>query len=557
MAINLPTHRDQRAAENNSGSSLVNKMFDPGVDYLIPSSKKTYEVRILPPRDPQLKNTPQYATSVAPYRFPQTPEELAAGLPGAMSDWCLPIRFYAYYGPGNNMLILSPLSSVPGRYPEATTIDERDPIYDVNQKAFRMKEERPEWFELTKSPTGDYKDKPVLQRFRNGYLISAAWREANSSASREWSVGLLLLSDLGANRLFDTLNEKRAAEEPLIGPKEFGRYLLNDITHPETGLRGMLTQQEVKIETGAKLNTWLVNFSTAAGTLNGVQKLPLSEIACTRNGKRVSALEARYDIQESITPLTYMELLDLLVQQPAVPEDLIYEACGPYIGYQNIPKRTIGSSGQVNTATPKPVAQPQQPSNDDLGMDQLPMEDPKPSAPAVAPPAAPPVAPPPAPAPEWELQLPERLQNLYFTIAGKQSGPYPRDVAGKEFLSALKQTGADLTKTAAELLENVWFFSTESGIQEWKSATDLGIALAKKEVAPPPAPAAPAAPAPTMPPPPPVADAGAGDPDAALIAEYKALSQRAEDASTSSDPLTTDEVDRLMHLSQVLGDKVG
>ena len=460
--------------EKGEGSKSWMDYFVDGVESFTPSAKKTFAGRLLPGFDWSLPmDSPEFKLGVIPYRDasqidPDTNQAV-------LNSFFARLPCYSWFG-NTDSRFLSPSARkfMMGNFDPS---DMWDPVADIRQVAYQSAD--PAIKNLTKNDPNS-KDGPVIpypgwKCFFNFY--------GHDVTNQEWKNAVIIVSNKGGEDLLTKMGEWRPGPEGIIDPN-WPDYLFGDITDPARGLLATATQ----IPSTPQAFGGFVFVPGNHKSANGAQVLSVGP----------DILRARHNIwsEEALKIYSYQELVNFLVEDGAIPYELIQQACG---GRASVPAKptSYSSASTAPTAgqpTPAPVA----------------------AAPAPAPVAAAP-APAPTPAPAPVAAAPAPAPAPAPVAAAPAPAPDPV-VAEPKFWVTNTATGVcESTPLAAGVIEHdlahgaSYMLMTEDQSSGWKSPEELGFAgppqsppsaapaPAPVAAAPTPAPAPAAAPTPAEP----------------------------------------------------------
>jgi hypothetical protein len=491
----------ETAVQNEGGSNSGELRFKKGIDYGYLSTKKTYEVRILPALDQSYRKAPEFMNTVLPYRSETRDEKTRNQL---FNPWAIRIRFYDFYGP-SDIAFVSPTMADASQYPGAGL----DPIYDIRNH-IRGDDDLKVRFKHLIEREGKTSSIP-LPYFRTGWVINALYRERDGREEKPWRAGLLVVSSLCFGNLCDLLNQKRGAGEDMIGDEKYGAYMLNDVTHPKTGLVAIAYKTDL-MSGGATLSTMAFHFTEPSNMLEGYVPLDLDTVTVRRQSKDIHPLHARYNLMDPdslFQEYSYKQVLDWVAEDGRVPYDLMVAACGDYVGYDNVPKPASTPSVQ--------------------GASNLKTADVSTSA---------------------KILVDNPSRELFYI---QDDGATTKQATAAEFISVMESKGVN-TQEKLEAFGQLacWLDEASSG---WKKASEIGF-----KVSTPAAPAVPPVTTPAVPamPHPNTKAVAPADPQpdtsSSLTedeeAEFAQLQKKLESSDNGVDSLTAQEMDRFTELSE-------
>jgi hypothetical protein len=396
--------------------------FQPGVTAFVPTAKKTFVGRILPGFDWRFPaDSAEFKNAVIPYRDSATEDPETKQ--GVLNSFFIRVPAYSWFG-NAKARFLSPAARRNMVEPYEAS-DLWDPVTDVRN--FALQSANPDIKNLAKKPVSA-KEGPVLPYPGWKCLFNYYGHDVTEHG---WKNAVIVVSDTGGTDLVDKLSEWRPGIESVVDT-EWPDYLFGDITHPETGL--LTTAAQIPGNPQA-----FSGFTLTSGThksAQGVQRMAVPP----------QAVQGRYNIWSSdcLKIYTYQELVDFLVEDGAIPYELVQQACG---GRSNVGKKPTSFAA---------ATQPWQTA--DVVSNAMP-----------APPTPAPAPAPPAPAPAF--------------IAGKKF--WVTDMTTNTVLSGL-QTEQDVAEKVSQGAQ--YFLMSEDQSGGWMPASTFGFM--------PPAPAAPAPAAP-------------------------------------------------------------
>lgn len=340
--------------------SSANLAFKAGVNIIFPGKKTVnLNVRILPAFDENMSFAdPGRALSWIPYR---TDEIDAKSGREKLSGWFVMLKTYRYWG-RLEQTFFSP--SVLDLDDTAKPEDILDPIHMCREIA--RKSQDPRWKALTEKPVGtdNQMDKAILcAPSAQAYINAVTWQNAPTGAILAETVqnSIVALSHTGFEYLIEQLDwmmTVEAQQDPNNVDPRWPTYLLGDVTSPDRGRRGWLTQQEAK--GNARNAAWTIKFTAADQKLQGSALMPLAGEAAMK------FLAGRYILNDSANVLNILkpqEIVQLMINDGAIPRDLIQHACSHIADISGVVGPTFASAVHVTAQSPaSPFGAPAMPA---------------------------------------------------------------------------------------------------------------------------------------------------------------------------------------------------
>jgi len=294
------------------------------------SKNKNVKLRILPAFDETKRGTDAFKTSYAPYR---AADPDATNKEPQFTGWYIPVTGYTFYG-NNKLSFLSNLTR-PGmsRYRGGIC-----PVNDIFAYCYNSKDA--DIKKLTVRPADSNKP-TVAPRPRKWALMNCYMEDINT---QEMSNKVVIVTDMAKERFLEDLNCRAGRDDEIITP-EWKTYLYGDITDPDTG--STIFTRAYSDSTNPMLSFGRLYVASKPNYLDGRQPWPLGD-------EKDKILAGRYDIcdDSNITRIrTYDEVLELVVNDGAVPYQIIERACKPHGDIPAPPKGIV-------TSTPEPTVQP-------------------------------------------------------------------------------------------------------------------------------------------------------------------------------------------------------
>lgn len=349
----------------------------PGLKAVTPSGKYPFKGRILPCYDFSMDTVDTaFKTGVAPYRVNDWADP-NTGV-AEFSEFMVSLPCYSYFGKSKNKF-LSPTA----RYRwsrDHTAEDVADPVADIIKLIEGSG--NPAWQSLTQRQGEDYATLPAAspRTFFNMWGLKSGERTPYNA--------IVDVSGGAMYDLKDQLNFRATPESPGIDPN-WPQFLLGDVTDPQTGLIAV-----VSLISSVPQRK---NFNGFIFQQNGGNRHTLENIAVRDVSPEVLAGRCLLLSAESVFKiLTYQELVDFILDDGAVPQEVIKAACS-YMA------NVTGKDNSKPTYVVPPPAQRAAPVTlaADFSFDDVePFKGPAPVAPhspatlAPSAPAAPPAAPP-------------------------------------------------------------------------------------------------------------------------------------------------------------------
>ena len=403
--------------------------FQDGVHSFTPSAKKSYAGRILPGFD-WANNpdpaAPAFKQSIIPYR---DASQLDENNQAAFNSFFIRVQAYAFFG-NASAKFLSPLTrkQMVGNY---GTEDFWDPVLDVRQVASQSTD--PNIKNLTKRPK-DSREGPVIPY--PGWKCFFNFYGHDTSSTQEVKNAVLITPNKGGEDLCEKLSEWRPGIEKVLDPN-WPDYLFGDITDPQTGL--WITASQIP-GTPQNFGGFTLVPSSHKSAQGAVQK-PVGP----------DVINARYNIwtEEALMIYSYQDLVNFMVEDGAIPYELIEQACS---GKCTVPpKPTSYASASMPTATSPAQTPPAAPT---------PAAPPAPAPAQAAPPAAPPAAPEPPEVKYWVTDL--------------DTGSVLPDMYAASAVTSFLESGRNLS------------LMTEDQSSGWKTPAELGLGGTNPPAGPPP-----------------------------------------------------------------------
>lgn len=320
--------------------------YKPNVHGMTPTQKKSFSGRILPIFDYTLSQADaDFSTSWAPYRNVDNINQ-ETGQP-ELSAFFAVVAAYSWFG-NKQVSFLSPSTL---RFTQGITSGPEliDPVQDLRNYA--KKHADPAVRALTERPENNKESRVVLPYANKRYVFNVFGTSGTDRVVKNYALDVAQKSfeDLAAK-----LSEWRPAHERIIDPAWDG-YLYGDITNPNTGV----LVDTVSLPATPQPFNGFVFTSGSHKSLNGIRQLPVSE----------EALRGRYHFygENSVFKIfSAQEIVDFLVEDGAIPYNLIQEVCSHYCNVPPQPKqRTMVSAGQdeiegfqSSYVPPMPMAKP-------------------------------------------------------------------------------------------------------------------------------------------------------------------------------------------------------
>ena len=326
-----------KSDNNVEASSQLLGLFQRGVDFTYPKEDRELKGRILPARNADLQPEDKaWLGSVAPYRDITSGDLDPDTSSPAFTAWYTNVQAYRFFGKTQESF-LSPATLRDLMGAGASIEDTADPIEDCGR--FAKRSGNAGWEQLIIKPNTRNGQAVIpwakKQTVFNMYLPDkkGIWRVTAVITSRQ------ALLDLKTQLAWPT---PRSLEP--VDP-QWENYLFGDITNPVNGLAVRLKKKQLG---QISCNAFVI--SDEEFGLRGVERKPV---------KDAKILEARYDLQSNATLkiFTYQELVNFLVEDGAIPHQLIVEACE---GRADIP-----NARKQNTHTSSPAPRQEAPKDDE------------------------------------------------------------------------------------------------------------------------------------------------------------------------------------------------
>jgi hypothetical protein len=505
----------QKQLKAEKENSYWGGYFKTGVYGGTPTQKKAYSGRILPAFNYALSQADaEFLNSWMPYRNADNIDS-ETNQP-VLNAFFAVVAAYSWFG-NKQVSFLSPATrrfthSV-SRGPELI-----DPVQDIRNYA--KKHDDPSIRALTERPENKKDAKIVIPYSQRRYVFNFYGTNGVDRNPRNY---LIDVSQKAFEDLSGKLSEWRPAHEQTIDPN-WPHYLYGDITDPNTGI----FVETTSIPSNPQPFNGFVFTTGSHKSLKGVRQAPVP----------AEALAGRYHLygdNSSFKIMEAQEIVEFLVEDGAIPYNIIEEVCS---NYAHVPARP--SKAKVFPGA----------SAEDEDMDSY---RPPVVNPFVQKPVAPAIKPAPTPvhtteAPPWEIP------------ASMSTPPPPPAPAAERFWVSMNGNIDDATYTRPEVqdlinknLGHTFMFCSTGANSAWQSPGEAGFSTPPNKPMPPPLPSAniaaapqPAA-VPTIPAmpstPPPVLPVKQAAPSpsaltAEELAEYNTLKATFDQGSLSTPDLT-------------------
>jgi len=321
----------QRRVKNENSGSYWGGYFKPGVFGSTPSQKKSFSGRILPMFDYSLSPADlDFQKSFFPYRDVNK-VDLETNQP-KFTAWFGVANAYSWFG-NKAVSFLSP-TTLRFTHGISSGPDVLDPIMEIRK--FAKKHEDPAIRALTERVENKKDAKviipyPQLRYFFNFYGTAGADRNVKNY--------VLDVSKKAFEDLCDKLSEWRPSHEKVLDA-DWSQYLFGDITNPSNGI----VVDTVPIPSNPQPFNGFVFTTGSHKSLKGVRQMPVPEEALI---KRVQF----YGDSSAFKILPAQDIVNFLVEDGAIPYELVNEVCSDFCNVPPQPKRnTFVSEGHIEEA---------------------------------------------------------------------------------------------------------------------------------------------------------------------------------------------------------------
>ena len=287
--------------------------FQNGVRHAFASGDRDIKGRILPAFDTSMSREDKaFSRSWVPYRNlaadPSEYDEDTKSPP--FSGWFQVFKGYRFFGKSSDSFI-SPLT-LRGAVPDS---ESRCPVFDCFMKA-KKAEPGSAWAALLKSDKGDKNDRGILP----APSVLAAVNMYMSSEKGDWENAVFTMPQASLIDLKTKLCVLTPRSMPEPYDPDFPDFLFGDITNPKTGLLVTGTKLTLATNNAIKYNGFRIGRSDQK--LDGAAPKAVSDDILARRWELMS--------DKTLKILTYQEIVNLLLDDGALPVDLIQEACSEF-----------------------------------------------------------------------------------------------------------------------------------------------------------------------------------------------------------------------------------
>lgn len=267
---------------------------------------------ILPAFDPDLSiNDLSRQMSVGSYRTTAIDPKTSYN---ELSAWMITVKGYSYYG-NNCSTFISP-----------SMVGEIDPIIELRKEVYRRKNRGDNSLEWLVKAGPAKTDKTYLPGTTGLTLMNVWSANTNEKAkdAQEVKNRILVLKQTAVDKLINDLNDSHPAAIAVPRDPNWKEFLFGDITDPSNAVEWGVTSSKTTNGGAAAVLTLGNKMATPQGmVLNCVSK-PIPQ----------EALAGRYDLADLVNVLhipTTEEVIELLVDEGAVPYEFICDVCGQFI----------------------------------------------------------------------------------------------------------------------------------------------------------------------------------------------------------------------------------